>query len=223
MVYTSINTQDWSLLTFVPMSVVNEKSNLLLRITFLLCGLITLAFAGLVAVLMYSSYRNKRKLEQIAYVDEVTGGHTIQKFYELASANLQAAERPQYALVYSNIQKFKVLNEQFGRRTGDNILKAFHQSLTETLKNKECIGRISADNFCFLIEYQGEDFLLEWFEYWYSRVEEYIKVNKPSWSLPVTEFGVYVIENDSIPFSQMIDRAKLALRESPHNINSKLR
>lgn len=223
MVYSPLTPENWYLTTFVPANVVNERSDMLLRITLVLCGVISAAFAGLIAFLMYSSYRNKIKLEQIAYVDDVTGGNTIQKFYELAQEALDVPDRPPYVLVYTNLQKFKVLNEQFGRRACDIILQQFSDIVNSSLKNRECMGRVTADNFCILLQYESEAVLLKRFSAWYNQGEAYVDDNKPAWSLPITEFGVYLIDNDSIPFPQIIDRAKLTLRDYSKSITSKLR
>lgn len=223
MVHTPVNPEGWSLLTFVPSVVVNLKSDMLLRTTLLLCGLITFAFAGLIVMLVVTFYRNKHNLEQIAYVDEVTSGHTIQKFYTLAQAAVDAPDRPQYALAFSNLQKFKLLNEQWGRPVGDHILRMFHNVIQKDLHGKECIGRISADNFCMLLEYEDEAALLRRIELWYHNAELYMLEVKPTWSLPSAEFGVFVINDNTLPFPQIIDRAKLALREFSKMINSKVR
>lgn len=223
MVYTPIETEDWYLLTYVPVDVVNEKSDMLLRTTLLLCGLITLVFAGLIAFLVYTFHKNKQKLEQIAYIDDVTGGNTIQRFYELAETSLETPGHPQYILIYSNIEKFKVLNEQFGRRVGDQVLKICYQTISSHLKSGEQIGRLSADNFCILIELDQEANLVKRFRQWFDDADTYLKDSKQAWVLPTTEFGVFIIDNDTIPFTLMIDRAKLALRESVRIVNGKLK
>lgn len=222
MIYTPINPDDWYLLTFVPANVVNEKSDMILKTTLLLCGLITALFAGLIAFIIFNFYRNKRGLEHIAYVDEVTEGNTIQKFYELANEALKSQSSSQYALIYTNLCKFKVLNEQFGRSACDNILKMFYQNINSSLQNKECVGRISADNFCILLEYSDESDLIHKFQEWCLNAEKFVNDNNPAWSLPITEFGIYIVGDDTIPFPLMIDRAKLALRESRHAISNKL-
>lgn len=222
MVYTPIQPDEWYLLTFVPVQVVNEKSDTLLQSTLLMCGLIALAFACMIAALVYLFSNHRRKLEQIAYVDEVTGGNTIQRFYQFARTILDSSQGTQYALVYSNIEKFKVLNEQLGRKNCDTILRCFYSYISSTLSSKECMGRLSADNFCILLEYQSEKEILKRFTEWFSVAEGFVVSGEMPWNLPVTEFGIYVVENNTLPFPQMIDRAKLALRESPHAIDSRL-
>ena len=84
MAYTPLETREWYLMGFVPVDVVNAKSGLFLRLTLLLSGAITLAFTSLVAYQIFTDSRHKQRLEQIAYVDPVTGGNTIDRFYEIA-------------------------------------------------------------------------------------------------------------------------------------------
>ena len=223
MVYNPITPEDWFLLTFVPVGVVNQKSDTLLKSTLLICGLITFAFAGLAAALVYLFNNHKRKLEQLAYVDEVTSGHTIQRFYELAEDALCSAPITQYAMVYTNIEKFKVLNEQIGRLNCDAILKFFNKYIETELHGSECMGRLSADNFCLLLEFTDEAALLKRFGAWHAGAELLAAEQKLPWSIPIMEFGIYVVENVTLPFAQMIDRAKLALKESPRAVDSKLR
>lgn len=223
MTYTPLKTQQWFLLTFVPSSVINAKSELLLKITLLLCSLVTIAFSLLIAFLLLTFYRNKRKLEQIAYVDPVTGGNTIQRFYELAQASLDSSGNRQYALVYTNIEKFKVLNEQFGRNACDDILRAMDHGISEDLLPNECLGRLSADNFCILTEYKSEDAIAARFDVWYQACANYIEKNDAVLLPLIIEFGVYVIGNHSMPFPFMTDRAKLALTEKTRELRGKLR
>lgn len=221
MVYVPIQTQDFYILSFVPVQVVNEKSDILLKSTLFICGFVALIFAGLAATVAFAFNSHRRKLEEIAYVDSVTGGNTIQKFYQLSEELLKHPNK-RYAMVYTNVVKFKVLNEQLGRKNCDIILSCFYQCVNETLSNWECMGRLGGDNFCILIEYTGEEAIIDRFISLHRISEKYIQDKKVAWNLPITEFGVYVIDNPSMPFSGMIDRAKLAIKETSGNIENKL-
>ena len=223
MVHCPINGTDWVLFTFVPVEVVNAKSNILLTTTLLLSGFIVVSFTVLVVILLTSFRSHQRKLEQIAYVDSVTGGNSIERFYELAGTALKFINHPQYALVYTNFGKFKVLNEKFGRPICDEILRNFYWLLSNSLAGYECVGRLSADNFCMLIQCDDVAQITKRIEEWHAIAQQYVMDQKPAWSLPLAEFGIYIIENDTMPFPQMIDRAKLALRETPKMLNAKLR
>lgn len=176
MVYTPINPEDWYLLTFVPANVVNAKSDLLLKITLLMIAAIILVLAMLLIFLGYSFYSNKKKLDKMAYVDEITDGNTIQKFYELTDIFL-SNRKQSYAIIYTNIVKFKIMNDQFGREVCDTILRELYHFINSSLNKDECIARISADNFVILIEYDDEKKMIERFFEWYTKAENYTKKN----------------------------------------------
>ncbi|WP_195267709.1 EAL domain-containing protein [Eubacterium sp. 1001713B170207_170306_E7] len=222
MIYTPITQGDWYLLNFVPVQVVNQKSEALLRSTLVICGFISLAFLFLIAFILYTFNKHRKKLEEIAYVDRVTGGNTIQRFYDLARGFLEKAEPGTYAVVFTNIEKFKVLNEQFGRKNCDLILRLFDQHIQSRLSEEECMGRLSADNFCILMQYQDDASLLSRFSEWYFSANAKIHAENASMTLPVTEYGIYVVIDPSLPVTQMIDRARLALRSPAKAIENKL-
>lgn len=223
MTYTPLEKEEWSLLTFIPVSVISEKSNTLLKITLLLCGFVTIAFSLLFISLILNFYRNKSKLEAIAYVDTVTNGNTIQKFYELVEEMLLATNKPQYALIYTNIEKFKVLNEQYGKRACDEILCSIESGISADLRSDECMGRLFADNFCVLVKYEDEVRLKERFGEWQKGFKAYIQKNGAVELPLIIEFGVFVIGNESIPLAHMVDRAKLSLSEIMCELPGKLR
>lgn len=223
MAYTPLETNEWYLLSFVPVDVVNAKSELLMTITLLLCAAITLAFSILVAYQMIAYSRHKHKLEQIAYVDPITGGNTIERFYEEAASFFTTPGKPQYALVYANVEKFKVLNEEFGRRACDDILQSLHHGITQNLTTQESMGRLFADNFCILTVYTTEEALISRFDTWYENAAHHQETQGTVWLAPIMEFGVYIIINDSMPFPLMVDRAKLALKEASSELRGRLR
>ncbi|MEG1584002.1 MAG: EAL domain-containing protein, partial [Anaerovorax sp.] len=223
MTYTPLGVEEWVLATFVPVSVVNAKSTLLLESTILLCSFITISFGLLLGFLMVLFYRHKRKLEKIAYVDPVTDGNTIQRFYDLAAIALQDAEECEYALVYTNIKKFKVLNEQFGRSACDATLRSIENAIAIDLKSPECVGHLFADNFCVLIKYGGEEEMTERFRRWHQLSSQITEKNGALWLPLILEFGVYIIDDNKVLFPHMIDRAKLALSETTVEILGKLR
>lgn len=223
MIYTPLTSQEWSLLTFVPETAINQKSNMLLQITLLLCSFITIAFSLLLGSLMLTFYKNKRKLERIAYVDSVTGGNTRERFIELADVILSASNKPQYAMIYANIEKFKVLNEQFGKKACDEVLCSFVYGVNADLDEDECMGRLFADNFCILVKFEDEAKMVERFTTWQKGSISYIENNGSAWLPLIIEFGVFVIDNDTLPLAHMVDRAKLSLSEAVCKLYGKLR
>lgn len=224
MAYNPIQPREWYLVTFVPENVVNNKSDLLLKITMLIFSAIILFFLTLLLMLLLSHRRHRLELEKLAYVDPITGGNTLQGFYKLAKEILTLSKGRQYALVYTNIRNFKVLNEQFGHSNCDDILYALYESINANLNNKEIVGRVTADNFCVLLEYQNNQTLLARFDHWVVHVKQRIEEHKPSsWMIPEMEYGIYIIENNKVSLPKMITRAKIALRDTTAVHNTRVR
>lgn len=223
MAYTPLETREWCLMTFVPVSVVNASSQRLMQLTLAMCGVITLTFAALLGTLMLMTYRHGRKLERLAYVDEVTGGATMQRFYAQAQALLNAPEHPPYALVYTNVEKFKILNEQFGREACDELLRSLWQGPVDDLTELECAARITADNFCVLVAWENQEAVVARAQRWYEMATDFHAKSGRVWMEPIMGIGVYPIGDEVMPFDYMIDRAKLALRETGGDLNGHIR
>ncbi|MEG1863524.1 MAG: EAL domain-containing protein, partial [Oscillospiraceae bacterium] len=224
MAYTPLASQEWSLVTFVPVSVVSAKSEILLKITVLLCGFITFTFGALLVILASSFYRHKGSLEQIAYVDPITGGNTIQKFYEDAKKRLdKPLGKVPYCIMYMNVEKFKLLNEQYGKKSCDELLCAMNHGVGGDLDFDECMGRQFADNFCILARFEGEKALVQRLDLWRNRCIEYIASEGSVWIPHTVEVGVFIIDDVNIPLPQMIDRAKLSLSEAACSLSNKMR
>lgn len=222
MVYTPIQPEEWYLLTFVPAHVVNENSDKMMKSSLVIGVILILLFSSVITTLVYIYSTNRRRLERMAYVDEVTCGNTIERFYELACETLDEPGTKKYALVYSNIENFKVLNSQLGREVCDEILKHFYAYTKSLLRRGEVIGRYTADNFCILLNYQGEEQMMEWLANWVSGSEKYNVDRHTIWDTPRIELGIYVIDDKSMPLTEMIDRAKLALKKNKQHADKGL-
>lgn len=212
LVYTPIGVEDWHLFTFVPTSVVNSNSNFLLQSTVFISLLIFAVFMVFLVIIVSTFMRNKRSLERIAYVDTLTKGHTIQRFYDLAKDIIHANNDKKYAIVFTNIQKFKVLNDQVGRVNCDQILISMHRGMQAELNVGEYIGRYAADNFVALIEYRDDEELQKRLMQWEVLGKQYGSEVMEVLPILTIEYGIYIIEDKDISIEDMIDRTKLALR-----------
>ena len=68
-------------------------------------------------------------LKQKEMFDELTGIYNRQGFYRYTRDLLNQNPAIQFCLIYWNIRKFKVINDLFGRETGDKVLIQLAQSL----------------------------------------------------------------------------------------------
>lgn len=147
----SLDELDVQRLSATPSSAIHEISNTLLKLMLLPFCVILLITTILASLLIIVYRRLRLKLEYIADVDPIKEGNTLQGFYKLAFETLTSSNRKQYALVYSNIKNFKVLNEQLGHCHCDRILKELYDSILANLTRKEISRRVIVDHICVLL------------------------------------------------------------------------
>lgn len=120
----------------------------------------------------------------------------------------------EFALVYANIDRFKLVNELYGDEEGDRVLREVHKVIdNELLSWDEVSGRIMADNFGMLVRFHSMNKL----EHRLNRLNEQLghlcDEQGVSYGLRLF-FGVYLVTNKEMPVSAMLERANLALKKT---------
>jgi diguanylate cyclase (GGDEF)-like protein len=92
-------------------------------------------------------------LSAAAYRDSLTAVYRPWYLSEQIRLELARARRHQRAmsLVLFDIDRLDDANDRFGRRGGDDILRAFAARLTATCRTSDVIARIGGDEFCALL------------------------------------------------------------------------
>ena len=91
-------------------------------------------------------------LDRIISKDSLTGLMTLPKFEVMANELLNKSNN-KYALICSDFDKFKYINETAGYAIGNKVLVKFSYLLSTLLDKDELVCRASSDNFLTLIKY----------------------------------------------------------------------
>ena len=145
--------------------------------------------------------------------DALTGLYYKRSFFEKAEEFLSEQSMDQeFCLVAVDVEHFKLFNEWYGREAGDKFLTDIAVRLRDTCEARGGVaGYLGDDDFALIIS-QSRD-LLESLQYSIiGRVKEY---EDSAGFLPA--FGVYFIEDRSVPVSTMYDRAIIALSKIKGN------
>jgi PAS domain S-box-containing protein/diguanylate cyclase (GGDEF)-like protein len=92
---------------------------------------------------------SQEKLDYLSYYDALTGLPNRSLFIDRTGQQMRSrgGEPMMVALILINIERFRNINEAFGRRGGDELLTLVAQRLEKAFRGKDYIARIGADGF----------------------------------------------------------------------------
>jgi PAS domain S-box-containing protein/diguanylate cyclase (GGDEF)-like protein len=92
------------------------------------------------------------KLNYLAYYDELTGLANSALFRERLAQDIVAAANAQrsFALVVVNVDRFRAINDAFGRQAGDELLRQIAERFAIAPGDSNRLARIGADHFAYV-------------------------------------------------------------------------
>ena len=81
------------------------------------------------------------------HFDNLTGLYSREYFYEVVSKTISEDSKNSWYIICSNIDEFKLINDLYGRKKGDEILKQTAVYISDLAKGKNLCARINADRF----------------------------------------------------------------------------
>lgn len=98
------------------------------------------------------------QLTELAMRDALTGLFNRRSFMEAMNREYGLVRRDdQYSagLLMLDIDHFKKVNDTYGHAAGDEILKAFSKTVTDTLRETDILGRLGGEEFAILLPDTG--------------------------------------------------------------------
>ena len=97
--------------------------------------------------------RQRLKAEQIARLDPLTGLNNRRAFSEHADSYWQSALRYQrpISVAILDLDEFKLINDQFGHKVGDQALESTAAALTESIRAGDVLARWGGEEFIILM------------------------------------------------------------------------
>lgn len=95
-----------------------------------------------------------QELAKLASLDPLTELANLRMFKTHIDAAIRRAERysSRGALLFLDLDGFKVVNDRLGHAIGDALLKAIAARLRATVRKSDLIGRLGGDEFAVLLE-----------------------------------------------------------------------
>ncbi len=95
----------------------------------------------------------ERRLNDLAYIDSVTGLHNRHFFMERIVSTVAEADhaRQSCALLFIDLDGFKQINDTLGHDCGDELLRQVGERLTTTLRSNDMVCRMGGDEFTVIL------------------------------------------------------------------------
>jgi diguanylate cyclase (GGDEF)-like protein len=92
-------------------------------------------------------------------IDFLTGVQNRRSFIELLSMEINRARRYEhpFTLVCLDLDNFKTVNDCFGHKTGDMILRSVARSVQENIRSTDTVARLGGDEFAILMPETGRN------------------------------------------------------------------
>lgn len=156
---------------------------------------------------------SKAEIRHIQRRDQLTGLYNLEPFKVKAVAHIEhAPEENVFALEYLDINNFGYINENYGYKVGDSILK----NLSEDLKNQPYFVtgcRIYSDFFLILYVGESVESLLEDIQSQHRRFSNMQNYQYPNSGMGISS-GLYVVERDFLDMESAFENVTLAWKRS---------
>ena len=152
----------WYLATKIPENIVKDelkKVTASLRPLFL-GVLVTIIFLSFLLAFFKTKVRQKAEMiRQMALVDTLTGLFNRKFGIEMIDIALKRSGRKntKAAVLFSDLDKFKNVNDTFGHEAGDEVLKVAARRIIQEVRPSDVVIRLGGDEFIILLD-DVEDF-----------------------------------------------------------------
>jgi two-component system cell cycle response regulator len=146
----------------------------------------------------YAMERNRllEQVRQLAIIDELTGLMNRRGFMMLADHQRNLADRKgtSLTLMYLDVDRFKLINDQFGHEEGDRALRELAAVLLRTFRRSDVVARLGGDEFVVLMADVNSDGLRTVLERVRKNLAALSQDSRFSWRLAVS---VGVVQYDA--------------------------
>lgn len=160
--------------------------------------------------------------KKIAMIDPLTKIWNRNQFEKEGTILINKNKNKIFYLVSIDVDKFKYINDQYGVKFGDTILKEMAEKIQQLFAKKGYYARGVGDRFFVLLEELDSEKRVEWQELIIQTKMDFIVGEgiKKQFHVPV-KFGIYIIypRKEELLVSECIDKANIAKETIKRNRN----
>ncbi len=134
---------------------------------------------------------------------------------------LSSVNGNKFALLFLDINRFKLINDSLGHHAGDESLKAVSANMNKILNERETLFRLGGDEFVILLDtYKREGNIIDLCERIFSAFDQSITIQDTELVLS-TSIGIALYPQDGQIYGDLLRNADIAMYQSKESgINS---
>lgn len=157
--------------------------------------------------------QDREELHRVKLFDSLTGLMKYENFINVAEQIYHNdTTGAVYAVVYSDINNFKYINEYYGHQAGDDVLRRFEQFFMSDSPIQMIASRLFSDYFISLVKLNGfttEQMLVAMLEKLNRKFSDGVGVSYPEAKASIVS-GIAIVGDKKINIMTYIDRANIA-------------
>ena len=216
--YNALRSYNWVLVTIVNSDLISGEVDRYVVQTIALEIFVAASFILILAVVAYIHTAYKQRVEFFAFADPLTGGMNNIRFILECERLLKNDASSSRAMLSMNIRNFNLLNESFGRQSGDDTLKYIYRTISDCLSPGELAVHANEDHFYLLLKEISRESILARAEDITDRINSFNKnIDTPYYIL--LSFGAYLIDDNTLSPAEMEERANVARENAEKTTN----
>lgn len=173
-----------------------------------------------ISYLIFINMENSR-LRLIATTDKITGLFTRQhhetKFEEFI--NNSKLNKEEFSILMMDIDKFKNINDTYGHRKGDEVLKLIGSTLKKSARSTDVLSRYGGEEFCVLLKNTTQAQAYKVAEKFRKNISN-LKISGIEYPITVS-IGISHFKNNNDHKEELIEKADQALYCAKENGRNK--
>ena len=154
-----------------------------------------------------------RQLSYQASHDPLTGLINRREFENrlmTALDDIRSKPEETHALLYMDLDQFKVVNDTFGHSAGDSLLKQLSELVHTNIRSTDLLARLGGDEFGILLERCSEERALEVAEKIRDSIEGYRFEWQDSFTTVRCSMGVVIVTSENADVADLMGSADVA-------------
>ncbi|OUR73636.1 hypothetical protein A9Q78_02895 [Methylophaga sp. 41_12_T18] len=156
------------------------------------------------------------RLSKLAHFDSLTGLYNRSIFNEFLRSCLEQSIRleQKFALVTLDLDKFKLINDNYGHPAGDQLLTKVASRLKNALRRSDVVARLGGDEFSIILkDVKHDNDFLKLVENLIALFQDPFQINSKPVNI-TTSMGIAIYPNDSHTAEGLVSYSDMAMYQA---------